>query len=196
VLRAAADEIQHAVLCGEVVRAFGAEPTASAEATLRPLPGHPDVGALERAARNVMFVGCLSETVAVALITEERELTREPFVREVFTRILGDEVAHARLGWLFLADVLPRLPAGAAARMEAYLRVAFGYLERHELELLPRTPPAPREIVAQREAVGLCEGEHARALFYATIESVIVPRMESLGIAAASAWRARERRAA
>lgn len=188
-LRAATDEIYHATLCGEVVRAFGGEPVASAEPSLLRMPEHPGLSALERAVRNVTFVGCLSETVAVALISEERELSEEPFVRATLDRILPDEVAHARLGWLYLAHNLPRLGAGAAGRMALYLRVAFAYLERREIDLLPLTPPEiPAELRAQREAVGLCEGEAAQSLFYRTVKEVIVPRFEELGIDARDAW--------
>lgn len=191
-LRAATDEIYHATLCGDVVRAFGGDPSATAEPTLMRMPSHEGLTALERAVRNVSFVGCLSETVAVSLIAEERELADEPFVRATLDRILPDEVAHARLGWLYLAHNLPLLGDGAAARMAAYLRVAFAYLERREIDLLPLTPPAiPAELRAQREAVGMCEGEQARSLFYKTITDVIVPRFEELGIDAADAWKHR-----
>jgi len=191
-LRAATDEIYHATLCGDVVRAFGGDASATAEPALVRMPEHEGLSALERAVRNVTFVGCLSETVAVALIAEERELADEPFVRATLDRILPDEVAHARLGWLYLTHNLPRLDAGAVGRMERYLRVAFAYLERREVDLLPLTPPAiPAELRAQREAVGMCEGEDARSLFYKTVTEVIVPRFEALGIDAAHAWKHR-----
>ncbi len=156
-LRAATDEIYHATLCGDVVRAFGGDASATAEPTLVRMPEHEGLSALERAVRNVAFVGCL-----------------------------------ARLGWLYLTHNLPRLEAGAVARMERYLRVAFAYLERREVDLLPLTPPAiPAELRAQREAVGMCEGEDARSLFYKTVTEVIVPRFEALGIDAGDAWKNR-----
>lgn len=191
VLEAAADEIYHATLCAEVVRAFGGADTAQAEPVLPRVAEHPGLDPLERVARNVMFVGCLSETVAVALISEEHELAREPFVRAILARILSDEVAHARLGWRFLAHVLPRLGPDAPARFAAYLRTAFAYLETRELALLPLAPPCEGELRAQREAVGLCHGADARALFYQTLADVIVPRLSQLGIDARAAWRDR-----
>ena len=196
VLRAATDEIYHATLCGNVVRAFGGEARATAEPTLALMPVHAGVSPLERAMRNVMFVGCLSETVAVGLITEERELAVEPFVQWTLARVLSDEIAHARLGWQFLAQSLERLEPEARTRTAAYLRVAFAYLERREIELLNVTGAMPTEIVAQREAIGLCSGDGARELFYATLETVIVPRFESLGIAAQKAWSTRSEVAA
>lgn len=190
-LRAATDEIFHATLCGDVVAAFGGAPEAEAEAELIPVPRHAGVDASERALRNVLFVGCLSETVAVGLLTEERELATEPWVKEVLEVILADEVAHARLGWQYLAARAPSLDDAARARVSAYLRVAFGYLETRELALLPVSPPLADEDVRAREAVGLCSGDGARDVFYGTLTSVIVPRLAELGFDAAAAWRER-----
>lgn len=191
VLRAATDEIFHATLCGDVVAAFGGAPEAEAEAELAPVPRRAGVDASERALRNVLFVGCLSETVAVGLLTEERELATEPWVKAVLEVILADEVAHARLGWQYLAARAPALDADARARVSAYLRVAFGYLEAKELELLPVSPPMADEDLRAREAVGLCSGDGARDVFYGTLSSVIVPRLVELGFDAAAAWRER-----
>ena len=44
----------------------------------------------EAALRNAIFVGCLSETVSIALLTEERELTREPVIRRVVDQLAAD----------------------------------------------------------------------------------------------------------
>lgn len=190
-LRAATDEIFHAALCGDVVAAFGGVPEAEAEGELTPLPRHDGVDPAERVLRNVLFVGCLSETVAVGLLSEERELATEPWVRAVLEVILADEVAHARLGWQFVAARAPSLDRAARDRVSAYLRVAFGYLEARELELLPVSPPLPDADLRAREAVGLCGGDGARDVFYGTLSSVIVPRLTELGFDAARAWEER-----
>ena len=41
------------------------------------------------------------------------------------------------------------------------------------------------------EALGLCSGSDARTLFYGTVERVIVPGLEALGLTARAAWEAR-----
>ncbi|MEZ4409300.1 MAG: ferritin-like domain-containing protein [Polyangiales bacterium] len=191
VLRMAMDEVHHAALCGRVVAAFGAEPVANAEPALTPLPRHDEVSPLERAMRNAMFVGCLAETVAVALVSEERELSSEPMVRWTLDQILGDEVSHARFGWTFVEQALTALEPAARDRTGEYLKVAFGYLERRELELLPPAPDLSTELRAQRESLGLCDGALARDLFFETLRTVVIPRLESLGLPAARAWRER-----
>lgn len=182
------EEHHHGVLCGAVVEALGGE----AVGALPPddaLPMHPEVDRLEALTRNLLSVGCLSETVAVSLIAAEREQMPEGPLREIITRILADEIGHARLGWRFVARHVPRMDAAARARLGRYLAVAFAHLEAHELSHLPIGAPLP----AGAEALGLCQGREARALFYDTVDQVIVPRLEGYGISAAAAWRDRAR---
>ena len=194
-LRAATEEVFHAALCGDVVRAFGGDARAEAEPELTPPPRHAGLDARERLLRNVMFVGCLSETVAVGLLTEEHALCTDPWVRGVLEVILADEVAHAKLGWRHLAAAAPTLDEAARARTSAYLRVAFGYLEEKELALLPVSPPLADADVRGREAAGLCSGDAARGVFYDTLASVVVPSLDALGFEASAAWRDRRRAA-
>jgi hypothetical protein len=42
-------------------------------------------------------------------------------------------------------------------------------------------------------ALGLCDGRSARRLFYDTVEQVIVPALEALGLDAATSWAQRTR---
>ena len=92
----------------------------------------------EAALRNAIFVGCLSETVSIALLTEERELTREPVIRRVVDQLAADEVLHAKLGWSYLVATWPTLDEAARARTRAYLPVAFGFLEAKMLDAYHR----------------------------------------------------------
>lgn len=190
-LRAAQDEIAHAALCADVVRAFGGAPVAEAEPELTPVPRHAGLAPVERLMRNLMFVGCLSETVAVGLLTEEHALASDPWIRAVLEVILADEVAHAKLGWQFVGAVAPTLDAEARARTSAYLRVAFAYLVEKELPLLPVSPRLDDVDVKAREAAGLCSGASARRIFFDSLTRVVVPSLEALGFDAARAWQTR-----
>lgn len=192
VTRCAADELHHGALCADVVRALGAEPPSLAGVETQSLPEHADVNRLEGTLRNVVFVGCLAETVAVAFTAEERELTTDPYVRCVITQISADEVLHARFGWSLLAEVAPTLDGAARDRFVDYLRTAFFYLEREELLEVPNVQ-GPRALVEQAQALGVCDNPRTRELFYETVHEVIVPGLEGAGIAASRAWE--ERRA-
>ncbi|MEJ7730582.1 MAG: ferritin-like domain-containing protein [Polyangiaceae bacterium] len=180
------EERHHGVLCGAVVEALGGEAMASLPDG-PPFPAHAEVAPMEGALRNVLSVGCLSETVAVAVIGAEREEMPDGELRALLTRIWSDEIGHARFGWMMLGRQVPRLDAAARQRLSAYLRVAFRHVEAHELAHLPDHPGyGPEGLV-----VGLCSGRDARTVFYATVTDVIVPRLEAIGLAAGRAWRTR-----
>lgn len=187
----AAEERRHGRDCASVVEALGGDPTAEIDPELA-VPSHRAVSRLEAIARNVLSIGCLSETVAVALIGAERaEMPAGP-LRDRLDGIWADEIGHARFGWRFLARALPRLEAPERARLGAYLRVALRELEAHEIAHLPAGQPdvSPDEA----RALGICSGPSARALFYSTVTTVILPRLEALGLPADAAWRARAAR--
>lgn len=185
-VRMAEEERTHGVLCGAVVEALGGDARAPEKVT-HAFPEHREVAPLEAVTRNVLSACCLAETVAVAVITAEREEMPAGDLRKLLSVILADEVGHARFGWRFLASVAPSLDAAARERLGAYLRLAFGTVEKHELEGMPLGARFPEGAAA----FGLCNGGEARELFYATVRDVIVPRLEAHGLPAAMAWRER-----
>lgn len=177
------DELRHAEQCAGVVLALGHVPVAPLP-EIQAVPDHADVGPLEAAVRNVLSVGCLSETVAVSIIRAEQAELAGTALGRVLDSILADEIAHARFGWGFLGEVLPLLDAAARARLDAYLVVAL----RHQIEFeVPKLPihAGLRPAVAK---AGVCDGGFARGLFYDTVDQVIVPQLEAAGLAGRAAW--------
>ena len=189
---AASDELRHAEQCAGVVVALGGDARAPLPA-LPPLPEHAEVGPLEAFLRNILSVGCLSETVAVALIrAEHAELAPGP-LRDLLGEILADEINHARLGWTALGLIAPRLDAAAKARTQAYLAVALAHQIAHELPLLPlNTLPADPAL----PQLGVCHGADARRLFFDCVEGAILPPLAGLGFDAVGAWAEARARAA
>jgi hypothetical protein len=178
------EERRHGVLCGAVVEALGGEAIAQISDE-EVFPEHEDApSALEAALRNLLSISCLSETVAVSLIGAERLEMPEGELRELLTTIYADEVGHARFGWRLVRELVPRVDDGARTRLGAYLAVAFAALETHELAHLPVSAEPPPE----GAALGLCSGNEARRLFYATLRDVIIPALEGYGLAARHAW--------
>jgi hypothetical protein len=177
------DELRHGRSCAAVVVALGGEALAEV-ASLAPVPRHEDAGPVEALLRNALSIGCLSETVAVALIGAERLRAGPPALERTLSAILADEVQHAKLGWDLLEALLPRLDAEAQRRLGDYLEVAMRHLVAHELAHLPHGP-AP---TAAAQDVGVCDGAEARALFFDTVSEVIVPRLEQLGLPARACW--------
>lgn len=184
----AEEERRHGVLCGAVVEALGGEARATIP-ELPQVPRHDDVDVREAIVRNLLSISCMSETVAVALIGAERFEMPEGALRELLTRIWADEIGHASFGWRVVSELLPSLSPEAHARLGRYLAVAFAHVEAHELAHLPLEAAPPPEGVA----LGLCSGRGARALFYDTLLTVVIPRLEAMGLPARSAWhRSRE----
>ena len=180
---AMSDELHHAELCAGVVLALGGVPSAPLPA-LSAVPEHEDAGPLEAVLRNVVSVGCMSETIAVSIIrAEHAELEQGP-LGAVLAGILADEVSHARFGWLLLGQLLPRLDAEARARLDRYLIDAFVHQVVYEVPKLPVVPGRRAELAE----AGVCDGGFARALFVDTIEGVIVPAFEKVGLKAGPAW--------
>jgi hypothetical protein len=182
-VRAFADEERrHGALCGAVVEALGGEARATEHETFTPnaFPLHEEVAPAEAVLRNVLSICCLSETVAVALIGAERLEMPEGPLRDLLTTIWSDEIGHARFGWRLVAKMSRALDEEAKRRLSQYLAVAFDHLIDHELAHLPVTA----EVRENGEAYGLCNGQDARALFFATLNEVIAPRLTALGLAA------------
>lgn len=183
----AEEERRHGVLCGAVVVRAGGEARVAIEAD-EPFPEHADTTPRAAAVRNLISISCMAETVAVALIGDERERMPEGPLRELLTGIWADEVGHARFGWRTVAALLPMLEADEREAVIAYLPVAFEHLERHELAHLPEGAQARPD----GEKYGLCSGTDARALFYATVDRAVVAGLEALGLPAHRAWEARK----
>lgn len=180
----AAEERRHGVLCGSVVVALGGE-ALGVYTQQYEFPEHADAPTrLEAAARNMLSISCLSETVAVALIGAEREEMPEGELKELLTGIWADEVGHSRFGWRLMGRIVEKLDVAARARLNLYLRVAFAHLETHELSHLPMSSNPPPE----GAALGLCSGPDARTLFFATIENAIIPGLAAIGLDAKTAW--------
>jgi hypothetical protein len=187
----AEEERKHGVLCGSVVEALGGE--ARAHWREEPdFPMHEDAAPLEGALRNVLSISCMSETVAVSLIGAERIEMPEGELRDLLTEIWADEVGHARFGWRLVAELAPGLDEATRGRLGDYLAVAFAHLEEHELAHLPLASSPPPE----GACLGLCSGRDARALFYDTVEEVIIPGLEAHGLPARAAWERRKAAAA
>jgi hypothetical protein len=157
------------------------------------VPDHPEVGPLEGALRNVISVGCMSETVAVSVIRTEQAELEGTALGDVLASILADEVSHARLGWKLLGICAPLLDADARERLSAYLVDALAHQVEHEVPMLP----VLGAVDPSAAAAGVCDGGFARSVFIDTVEQIIVPGLERAGLSATVAWeKARARTAA
>ncbi len=184
-LEFADEERHHGVLCGAVVEALGGVALAQLPDPAE-FPQHEEVGPVETALRNLLHMCCLSETVAVSLVGAERLEMPEGQLRDLLTTIYADEVGHSNFGWRLLPRLLELGDDAMKQRLGVYLRVAFAHFEQHELEHLPMRSAPP-----QGSVYGLCSGSDGRALFYDTVDLIIIPALEAQGIPAREAWNRR-----
>ena len=178
-----ADEYRHAEQCAAVVVALGHNPVARLP-PIEDMPQHTDVSPLEAVLRNVISVCCMSETVAVAVISAEHFELQGTELGRVLQTILADEINHARFGWTLLGELHDAIDAAMAKRLTAWIKVALKHQIMHEIPKLPLNAGLSPAV----SMAGVCDGGQARALFVDTVESVIVPGLEEAGFGAREAW--------
>jgi len=183
----ASQELEHGVLCARVLAALGGEP-ATELPRLDPVPEHEGASSpLEAVLRNLISVGCCSETVAVALVGSERasagpDQAYRP-LRRVLDQILADEIKHARVGWRILGRLAPDLPTEARRGLDAYLVDVFEHQLRFHAPFL--------EMGCASEAgtaVGAPHGRSNWLIFVRTMTEIVVPGLSRLGFQAREAW--------
>lgn len=179
----ARQEIEHGLLCARVLASLGAEAVADLP-ELEDVPRHLDASSpLEAVLRNVISIGCCSETVAVALVGTERELAGPPLVREVLDRILADEVKHSRFGWRIVSRLAPLLSDAEREGLNAYLVDCFRHQVRFHRPFLSMSNASPEGV-----ALGAPNGASNWLVFVGAATEIIVPGLTKLGFAADVAW--------
>lgn len=188
-LRMAQDELRHAEICGEVVRALGGTPVRVRETAVVTIARHPGCSDEERAIRNVIFTTCLSEMNSVSYFITVLEQMTDPYLRDITRRLLADEVLHGRFGFIYLeacADWLAARPE-IRASIGSYLRFAFAVVEREFT--------AGENVVGNGGLddahLGVVSSGVSAQVFRETMIAAVIPGLERIDIPAEDAWRRR-----
>jgi hypothetical protein len=200
------DEARHVELCASLAAAYAGDHGAewlSFRAPRAPWADAPrarceaDVPAvLAWAAEAVLSACCLGETASVPMLEAIATVATEPTAADVARQILRDEHLHATFGWEVLAWLLPRLDEAGRARVtKALPRMLAGFevstcgslraedLAGTTLEVAPGDPAHPN--------LGTLDERTYAAIFYATLEGEIFPRLSELGLDPHAAWASR-----
>lgn len=175
--QAAEDEQRHAALCVELATIYGTSEigfTKEVPIAPRSLEGRASV------LYEVVAACCITETESVATLTTLLAEEVEPAVEKALRAIARDEVSHGRMGWAHLAREAARydvsflsswIPAMLSGSVEDTL-----FLE----------PPEDRDLLRY----GVLPPSTKKAIFARTLEEVVVPGLETFGIAGgpARAW--------
>lgn len=102
------DEVLHAELSARVASSFGGAVALDVDLTRLVRPPIATAPLL-RAAELLVRHSCVGEALTVPILKLTRDRSRSPLVREVVSRIVPDETAHAELGPWFLDWASPHL---------------------------------------------------------------------------------------
>ena len=175
--RAAADEDRHAVLCAELAAAYdGPSGGTAVDACIAPR----SFAARDAVLYEMVAACCITETESVATLATLLAGTAEPRVRTVVHEIAKDEVMHGRMGWAHLARE-------AAVRDVSFLSDWVPSMLEGSVEagiFSPGEPgPEPDELLHH----GVLPPSRKREIFVGTLQEVVFPGLDKLGVAAAPA---------
>ncbi len=134
------DEIVHAKLCFGLAHKFGGKPMAPGPFPIPNGTVHIAVDILEMAI-SVATEGCIGETLSVVRAAAQIELSHDPSVRQVLTRIAEDEARHAGLAWRTVRWALSQLDEPQRQQLAAALQRPFA----PEPATAPATPEEEQE---------------------------------------------------
>ena len=147
--RAAAEEVRHAKVTGDLARARGGEPAA---AKVEPVGKRTLLAiALENARE-----GCVRETWGAASAVAQSERARDAEIRSAMKSIARDELGHAALSWDLAAWLEARLSDDEKAAVAEERAMAVAELEGEIESVLPEV---------YRCTLGIPTRDEARAIF-------------------------------
>ncbi|MCP3144489.1 ferritin-like domain-containing protein [Pyxidicoccus xibeiensis] len=172
--RAAEDERRHAGMCELLARTYG-------QVDMPPVPlaveevAPPGMGFRERVLYEVVAACCITETESTAVLTTLLVPDATPRVRAVLRDILRDEVAHARLGWAWLAR---EHAEGAVAFLAGHVPSML------EGSVSPRLFAAggPEEESPALMKHGVLPHTRKRETFVRALRDVVFPGLERFGV--------------
>lgn len=182
---ASRDELRHADACRALVERFAPgvhAPVPRERSRIHLAP--PDVR--DRGLYGAVALGCVTESLSVALLMEIQERATDAQVAETAHAILKDEIRHSRFGWAALATahargdvswLAPHLPAMIAGAIgeEASVHLGAG-----------RSTPKPHAAVAlpagALEGHGVLSAEVARSVCERALADVVVPGLAHFGL--------------
>ena len=174
--RASSDEVRHADVCGRIAMTMLGAPAVPRRLRGVPvIPPHVGSAPAERTLLHVVEMCCLSETLTGIYLTEMLARTTNLGMRSAIEFLLEDEIDHGRLGWAHLASAAREGRGGSvAAALPAMLERVVGPVMR-----AGETTSEARSLA---EGYGQIDAPEAARIFAATLQNVILPGFETVGI--------------
>jgi hypothetical protein len=171
------DEMVHVEMCARLAGELGGgTPILHDARALVPLPDR-SLPSLLQAAELVVRVFCVGEAVSIPLLRGTWRAATHPLVRAVMGRIVKDEAAHGRFGWLFLDWAADGLGADERVHLGAVARDEMKKFERNWDNMVPRA-----EVAADVNALGWMESREYLALARRSLEREVRQPLAARGL--------------
>jgi hypothetical protein len=183
--RAVSDEVRHAEICRGLAERYFGHPVNWPAPRPAVMPQLARAPSAIRATLHTVAMGCVNETIASAWLEASLRDTTSVLARAAIRELIADDIHHARLGWAHVASSF----------VSRSMRREVG-------EWLPRLLEAAAWTWTRRVNGTASEGFPAhgvpslattRAVVRDTLQTVILPGFDRLGVPSASAreWWAR-----
>ncbi len=194
------DEVRHAELCAQMAQTCWPEGIDREPAVFAwPSPSLPwaapppadDAAALWCwAAEAIAVACCLGETLSRPMLEAIAVVATCPVAEACARQILRDEHLHAAFGWQALSDIVPRLDDDARARVHRCLARSLAGFQASTACGIEVAEVAGQaiEIVRGGPNLGTLSDLQYAMIFYATLETEILPQLDALGLDGAGAW--------
>ena len=110
-------EILHVELCLRIADRLGGAAPLKFNPRALDAPFEPTLSPFQRANDLVVRCCCVGEAFSMPMLRGCMDAASNPLTRAVLTRIVRDEVAHGRFGWLYLDWAAPRMDAAERDRL-------------------------------------------------------------------------------
>lgn len=182
VSQAVRDEVHHAQISAELAAKYRGGPLVWPEPEANNYPTFRASKGAWHALLYIVVECCINETTACSILEASIAQADSPLVKAALTRILSDEIDHARAGWAHLAS--PWVTAEMRRELPSWLPWLH---EANNHDLLGDDAPLPRE---KYPTHGMLSRRRAREVTYATLFDVIFPGYRAAGIdpAATEEW--------
>lgn len=175
------EEIVHVELCARVAMRLGGGVPIAYDPDDLLIPLDPDLTPLQRANELVVRLCCVGEEFSLPMLTGCMSAASHPLTRAVLTRIVRDEAAHGRLGWLYLDWIAASLDRTERDRLVACARDAarpmHEFWQRQMVDDQPMVPFAPGF-----HDMGWMEPAAYVTLARRTLDETIFDRLKGYGI--------------
>ncbi len=207
--RLVTDEVRHAELCAEMALACYPEGKEGEPAIFRwerPVAPWRDPPTLDDdalmpvwqwAAEAICVSCCIGETLSRPMLEAIAVVATDPVADAVARQILRDEHLHASFGWESLGWLVARLDDEARAGLTDRMTRSFAAVEKSTTCGIPIEEVAGKALEIGPSEVpnlGVLTDEQYAMIFYATMETEVLPQLQALGLPALEAWGVRPRR--